>query len=107
MIKIITTLIPFIKELVFGKKGEYDNDSLGTTLKKWFIFLLIVGSLTLNVVVVERLVKVSLSMVKVQHERDGLKAQVESLKSLKERNEELSKFLDACIARGEIKPNPK
>jgi uncharacterized protein YaaN involved in tellurite resistance len=48
-----------------------------------------------------------LSMVKVQHERDGLKAQVESLKSLKERNEELSKFLDACIARGEIKPNPK
>lgn len=86
MISLLSSVVPFIKELVFGKPAEAANDPPSTKAKKWLIFLIVMGSLSLNYFIGNRLYHVSVYQLKL----------MEQVKMLKTENSELE------IERGKV-----
>lgn len=104
MVKIITTLIPFVKELIFGKKGDQSSDPILVRFGKWIAFLILMGSIALNVLMFERLYAVSLNQVKVVHELTDARAKLKELEQLRQKNSELDRILNNCLGVREKPP---
>lgn len=97
MFKLLLTLLPFFKEVIFGKKEEHVNDSLTTKTKKWIFLVIVVVSLSSNYFMGKRLYAVSLHHVKTLKQLEAVKATEAELAKTKEQVVSLEKYLRMCF----------
>jgi hypothetical protein len=79
MFKIFTIFTYFIRELIFDSKDEYDFKSSKFNTRKFTVFILVVGSITANVYIVYRSIKLASSNIELKKESIELKNQLNSL----------------------------
>lgn len=72
MLKLLSTLIPFIKELFFDHKDEANFMSARFNTKKWLMFASFIGMLILTFLETQRLLTLSLEIVELQDKHDTL-----------------------------------
>lgn len=104
MIRFFIFLLPFIREMIFGKKEEQRGDSFTTKARKTMIYCIIVSSLFINFVAIKKLYTVSVSHVNIRRELSALKDVKDTLDKEIIRREQLEISLNNCIfltGRGE------
>jgi hypothetical protein len=102
MFKIIGLIIPFLLEMVFGKKQEplptEDKDSLKPSNRKRFIVsIIMLISFSINYLAIGRLYSLSLSYIALNNEKNIYKVKNEVLENNKARAEQLEKSLQYCM----------
>lgn len=114
MLKILTALIPFIRELFFDKKEEMDFKNPSFNAKKWLQFVLFVLLFTLVLFVGGRLVSITNSYMHLQakfkQDEIMIKDSTSELQKLKEANKLLlseKEFLDKHCYKAPSNPNTK
>ena len=98
--KIIAYLIPFLKEMVFGKKEDQHRDTDAVRLKKKIVFAILVSSLFLNGLVLKRLYQVSLTNVSRTQQIKKYEEEKKSYEEALNRAKQLESTLNFCIAQG-------
>lgn len=66
MFKIVSMLFPFLKELVFDSKEEYDFSSSKFNSRKFLVFVLLITLISSNVFLVTRLYKLASTNVELK-----------------------------------------
>lgn len=112
MLKILSMLIPFFKEMIFGKKGESINDTLTTKTKKWLLLIIVISSLLFNYVLGKRVYVLSIHDLTIQKQLVVLKDIKAELETEKQKNFIIQDYLQSCYRNGkkyipEIKNNAK
>lgn len=104
MFKILTMLIPFLKEMIFGKKGESINDTLSVSARKWLLLIIIISSLLFNLILGKRVYTLSMRLIDNQKEMLAYKDIKNILDTEKQKNFILNEYLMSCYrnAKGTI-----
>lgn len=97
MISLISSVVPFIKELIFGKPADAENDPLSTKAKKWLVFLIVLASLGLNYLLGSRLYHVSVYQLKLIERVKVLPALTEQLTLERSKNLVMRNMLTSCL----------
>jgi NADH:ubiquinone oxidoreductase subunit 4 (subunit M) len=92
--KIIAYLIPFLKEMVFGKKEDQIKDSPGVRLKKRIVFAILISSIFLNGLFFKRLYYVSVSNA-------ARNDQIKKFEEEKKNYEEIRKNYDDSVKKAQ------
>lgn len=97
MLSLLSSVIPFIKEFIFGKKSESINDSIGTSTRKWVSFIVLIASLVLNYILIQRLYVVSLYELKLIKQNNACTTISDNLDLEKTKNKMLSDLVTSCF----------
>lgn len=97
MISILSSVVPFIRELIFGKPAEAANDPPSTKAKKWLVFLIVMGSLSLNYFLGNRLYHVSVYQLKLVEQAKVLKAENVALDVERNKVKVMRSILMSCL----------
>jgi hypothetical protein len=97
MVKVLNLLIPFLMEMVFGKKEDIAKLDAKSRFKRWIFLILVVLSLVINYYTIEKIATISVKYLALSKEKKVLEVK------LKEKDLELSKahsiqeLLQGCI----------
>ena len=101
MIKIINFIIPFLLEMLFGKKEEKEKEdgaSQPSKLKKTIVYLVMMLSFSFNYFAINRIYTVSMSYIGLKKEKALLQAIISVRDDDKSRADQLEKSLEFCMS---------
>lgn len=79
MFKLIETLLGFLKEFSFSNKEEADPSSPKFNKNRWRFYIILAFSVSLNILIVPRLMSLSIANVKLSEEKEKLNTRVQEL----------------------------
>lgn len=100
MLKLISLVVSFLIEMIFGKKptGAPEDALLSTgRWKKIFVSGIITISFIVNYLAIGRLYSLSISYIDLNNQKLSYKAKLEILDNTKARSEQLEKSLEYCM----------
>lgn len=100
MLKLISLVVSFLIEMIFGKKPtDAPEDALLSTgrWKKIFVSGIITISFIVNYLAIGRLYSLSVSYIDLNNQKLAYKAKLEILDNTKARSEQLEKSLEYCM----------
>lgn len=97
MIKVLNLLIPFLTEMVFGKKEDIEKLDAKTKFKRQVFLALIVLSLYVNFYSIQKLTSVSLKYVALAKEKKVMETELASLKEMVAKEKTIMQLLEDCI----------
>lgn len=97
MFKILTMLFSFCREIIFGKNGESDHDTLSMTARKWIILIIIISSGMLNYVLVRKVYQLGVSHVELKKIVSELRSVKDELDDEHVRMLQLQEYLKLCF----------
>lgn len=98
MLRFIIFLLPFIKEMIFGKKPlERRKVSFLTKVRQWVFFTLVVSSLGLNYLSITKLYEISVLHLAITKENKKLLEISNHYKDEVIKNHQLESSLNFCM----------
>lgn len=97
MLKVLNLLIPFLTEMVFGKKEEAEKLDAKTKFKRQVFLALIILSLYGNYYTIQKLTNVSLKYVALAKEKRIMEIELISLKEMVAKENIIVELLQNCI----------
>lgn len=97
MFKILTMLFSFCREIIFGKNGESDHDTLTISARKWLILITIISSFMLNYVMVRKIYQLGMSHVELSKTVKELKDAKDALDDEVVKTKLLEDYLKLCF----------
>lgn len=97
MIKVLNLLIPFLTEMVFGKKEDIEKLDAKTKFKRQVFLGLIVLSLYVNFYSIQKLTSISLKYVALAKEKKVMEIELASLKEMVAKEKTIMQLLENCI----------
>lgn len=101
MIKIINFFIPFLLEMLFGKKENKTKEEevkTSSKLKKGFVYLVMMLSFSFNYFSINKIYTVSMSYIEIKREKNVLQAKLDVAEGDKARANQLEKSLEFCMS---------
>lgn len=97
MIKVLNLLIPFLMEMVFGKKEDLVKLSAKARFKRWVFLSLIVLSLVLNYYTIEKIATISVRYIALSKENKTLTEELSESNKTILHQQTVESLLQSCL----------
>lgn len=104
MIRILMLLLPFLKELVFGKMNDKSTTGIFYKFRGWVILITILFLVVMNTVIVDKLYRLSSMHIKITKQ---LAEQEDATDKLKVCKIELAAVSGFCLQPNKTTTRPK
>lgn len=103
VIKVLNFILPFLIEMIFGKKGDDATHHPLQKLKRIIAYIFISVSISINYITISRLYSLSMKYIAMEHENSVLEGKEAQCKEAGIRVKQIQETLNYCIKTNALK----